>query len=65
MKNKPKCTLCSETLVLEKKVGIHVQAAWFLAGVCTNCSAAFPVAIGEGGLVRPPTPLYVDGKRTV
>ncbi|HMB91872.1 MAG TPA: hypothetical protein VKP65_13550 [Rhodothermales bacterium] len=66
MKNKPPCPLCSQALVLEQNV--TTQAAnpgWILAWVCTNCSAAFPVATGKGGLMRSPTPLYVDGKRTV
>ena len=66
MKNEPHCPLCSEALVLERNVQTQTaNPGWILAWVCTNCSAAFPVATGKGGVVRSPTPLYVDGKRTV
>jgi hypothetical protein len=32
-----------------------------LAWVCSECSAAFPIAVGKAGLIKKPGPLYGDG----
>lgn len=65
--NPPRCSLCEGDLVREK--GVTIQAggsnvlAYTLAWVCKDCSAAFPIAIGEGGVLRTAKPLYERGRR--
>ncbi len=65
----PTCVLCSGRLVEETQVTIQAGGSgvlcYTMAWVCTNCSAAFPIAIGSGGVIRKPRPLYEGGKRTV
>jgi hypothetical protein len=62
---KPTCMLCSGALVCLEKV--HVTRSdgalsdYYLAWVCTMCSAAFPIAVQPkffGGA----KPLFVDGR---
>ena len=53
-------------MVREKKVEISVTngpQTFVLAWVCTQCSAAFPIAIGSGGIIREAKPLYERGVR--
>ena len=65
----PVCSLCSQKLVLEQDVPIQLTGPaplfYALSWVCTNCSAAFPIAIGTGGVIRRPEPLYENGVRMV
>ena len=67
VRNEPCCGLCSGRLALERDVvvcpGSYGPVLYTLAWVCTNCSAAFPIAIGKGGVIRPPEALYQNGRR--
>ncbi len=60
----PVCPLCSNRL--ERQEGVKIQAGgsnvltYTLAWVCTNCSAAFPIAVGKGGVFRKARPLHED-----
>jgi|GEM_PF-2685636 len=61
-----RCTLCQGRLVQETKVQLAVVNSPIrvaLAWVCTQCSAAFPIAIGSGGIIRDAKPLYERGVR--
>jgi hypothetical protein len=52
-----------------REEGVSIQAggsnvlAYTLAWVCTNCSAAIPMAVGRGGVLRRAQPLYENGTR--
>jgi hypothetical protein len=56
---------------MEKREDVKIQAggsnvlSYTLAWVCTNCSAAFPIAVGKGGVIRKAQPLYEDREPTV
>jgi hypothetical protein len=64
MATEPKCSLCTGQLVREREVAVgHDQAELSLAWVCTQCSAAFPIAVRQS-IMRSFDPLYADGKRT-
>jgi len=66
MANEPRCSLCQGRLIREKKVPvsvIHSPITYPLAWVCTDCSAAFPIALGSGGIIRKAKPLYEHGRR--
>ncbi len=66
MPQQPHCSLCSGELVREQKVEISVSPypqCFTLAWVCRDCSAAFPIALGEGGIIRTAKPLYEHGRR--
>ena len=65
MPQQPHCSLCSGELVREKNVEISVmpRQRYALAWVCRDCSAAFPIALGEGGIIRTAKPLYEHGQR--
>jgi len=62
MRKKPTCPLCSGRLERHEEVPIEVGGTdgvtLTLAWVCTGCSAAFPIAIGEFGLFKKAQPLY-------
>ena len=47
---------------LDRHTGSDILV-YTLAWVCRQCSTAFPIAIGKGGVLRKPKPLYEDGKR--
>lgn len=67
MEKVPKCPLCSCSMEQERNVRIQAGGSnvlsYTLAWVCVNCSAAFPVAVGSGGILRSAKPLYKDGQR--
>jgi len=66
MANEPRCSLCLGRLVREKKVDVsftRTAITYPLAWVCTDCSAAFPIALGSGGIIREAKPLYEHGQR--
>ena len=64
MRKEQHCSLCQGKLVREEDVVIQVNAlSYTLAWVCTECSAAFPIATGKGGIIRRASPLYEDGKK--
>lgn len=60
----PTCALCRGKLECLKDVRVErgeVVADYYLAWVCTMCSAAYPIAVHKkfiGGAV----PLYTDGR---
>jgi len=59
----PTCSLCGGRLSLEQNVRTSFEG-YFLAWVCTQCSAAFPIAVGKRGFLgRNPQPLYAWGER--
>lgn len=66
MRKNPTCSLCSGRLERHEEVMIQVGGSsgltYTLAWVCTDCSAAFPIAVGKGGLLRKAQPLYKDSK---
>jgi hypothetical protein len=62
-KREPTCPLCGGRMEREKNIAIQVNVYFALAWVCTHCSAAYPIALGKGGLVRAAEPLYDRGKR--
>jgi hypothetical protein len=63
-KREPTCPLCAGSMEREKSVFVGPNVQHFtLAWVCTHCSAAFPIAVGKGGLVRKAQPLYDRGNR--
>jgi hypothetical protein len=68
MQEQPSCPLCRGDLVREQGVDIKVSGpgmlSYELAWVCERCSAAFPIAIGKGGIIRKARSLYEDGSRT-
>jgi hypothetical protein len=68
MRKRPVCPLCSSRLERHEEVVIEVAASdgltFSLAWVCTDCSAAFPIAVGKGGLIRKARPLYQDSETT-
>ena len=61
-----KCPLCAGELKYNRNVTIWPGGAgrlqYPLAWVCVDCSVAYPIAIGSGGIVRKPRPLYEDGE---
>jgi hypothetical protein len=64
---RPTCPLCSGEMERHEEVviafatdGMSFDFAW----VCTECSAAFPIAIAKSGLFKKPQPLYKDSKPT-
>lgn len=61
----PRCSLCSGELTKETNVDLMPGAlVWALAWVCTDCSAAFPIALGQtAARNRTAKPLYEDGKK--
>ena len=64
MSSEPRCCLCSGQLAKEK--GVVVAVGWVTytqAWVCTQCSAAFPIAVWPKGIISGVEPLYADGKR--
>lgn len=67
MRKQPRCSLCDGDLVREKDVTIQAGGSnilsYTLAWVCTECSAAFAIATGRGGVLREARPLYEDGTR--
>lgn len=66
MANDPRCSLCQGRLVRETKVEvsvIHSPITYPLAWVCSDCSTAFPIALGAGGIIREAKPLYEHGRR--
>lgn len=64
MKKEPVCSLCSGRLERQDDVKIQTGGSNVLsytrAWVCTNCAAAFPIAIGQGGLLRKARSLHED-----
>jgi hypothetical protein len=59
----PTCPLCGGVLAVEKYVYISYER-FSLAWVCTQCSAAFPIALGKWGFLgQNPQPLYAWGER--
>ncbi len=65
MPSEPRCSLCSGELVKEKSVVIALGGvfAYTQAWVCTHCSAAFPIAVGQKTFASEFEPLYADGNR--
>ena len=67
MSSEPRCCLCSGHLVKEKGVivplGVLGAVTYTQAWVCTQCSAAFPIAVWPKGVISGVAPLYADGKR--
>jgi hypothetical protein len=65
MQKEPICTLCGGQLVRESNVSVTPGLSLFfsLAWVCTQCSVAFPIAVGVRHFRIPCEPLYQDGKR--
>lgn len=67
LQDQPMCCLCQGPLRRQKKVpvqpGGRIAIYYALAWVCTNCSAAFPIALGKGGIVRNAEPMFEEGKR--
>jgi hypothetical protein len=65
MQKEPICALRGGRLVREGNVpvtpGVSLNSS--LAWVCTQCSVAFPIAIGVRHYRVPCEPLYQDGKR--
>ena len=58
------CSLCNGELSREENVCVStVQLVYSLAWVCTDCSAAFPIAISSFGMFKKPKPMYEDGKK--
>jgi len=58
--------LCRGELVREANVEVSVTPHpqhYALAWVCRDCSTAFPIALGEGGVIRTAKPLYEHGRR--
>lgn len=61
-----KCPLCQGQLVTEEPVSIGTSAGDLIrrAWVCTQCSAAFPIAVHHSGLFGGKwQPLYENGTR--
>jgi hypothetical protein len=60
----PVCPLCSGRLERQRDVTIQAGGsnvlAYTAAWVCADCSAAFPIAVGRGGVSRGARPLYVE-----
>ena len=66
MSSEPRCSLCSGQLAKEKNVLVVAGlASYTQAWVCTQCSAAFPIAVGHKTALSLFEPLYTDGKRLV
>jgi hypothetical protein len=65
MQREPTCGLCGGRLVRESNVSVAPGLPLYfdLAWVCTQCSAAYPVAVGRRRFRVPSEPLYQDGKR--
>jgi hypothetical protein len=65
MQREPACSLCGGRLVRESNVSVAPAFSLFfsLAWVCTQCSAAYPIAVGVRHFRVPSEPLYRDGKR--
>ena len=65
MQREPACSLCGGRLVRESNVPVspglplYVSLDW----VCTQCSAAYPVAVGRRHFRVPCEPLDTDGQR--
>jgi hypothetical protein len=67
MRKSPTCPLCSGRLERHEEVviefasdGLTLNFAW----VCTDCSAAFPIAVHKDGVFRKARPLYEDSEPT-
>ena len=66
MSSEPRCSLCSGQLVKETGVVVAVSLlSYAQAWVCTQCSAAFPIAVAHKSVLGQFEPLYTDGKRLV
>jgi hypothetical protein len=65
MEREPTCSLCGGRLARESKVAVAPGLPlWFdLAWVCTQCSTAYPIAVGRRQIVGTSDPLYEEGKR--
>jgi len=65
MQREPACSLCGGRLVRESNVSVAPALPLFfsLAWVCTQCSAASPMALGKRNFRVPSEPLYQGGKR--
>ena len=68
MKREPTCALCQGPMAREKQVVVQAGGSnvlvYTLAWVCRECSTAFPIATGRGGVFREAEPLYRGGQRT-
>lgn len=63
----PTCPLCSGHLERHREVVIEFATegtTYDLAWVCTECSAAFPIAVHKLGVFKRPQPLYEGLKPT-
>lgn len=63
MKKNPTCPLCSGRLERHEEVVVEFAtdgAGYTLAWVCTDCSAAFPIAVVKNGFFKKPQPLYKE-----
>ena len=65
MQREPACSLCGGRVVRESNVPVTpgISLYFSLAWVCTQCSAAYPIAVGRRHFRVPSEPLYADGRR--
>lgn len=63
MGKRPTCPLCTGRMERHEEVVVAFATegtTYDLAWVCTDCSAAFPIAVHKTGLFKKPQPLYVE-----
>ena len=61
MRRSPTCPLCSGRLERHEEVVVEFATdgtTYNYAWVCTECSAAFPIAVIKNGLFKKPQPMY-------
>jgi hypothetical protein len=61
MANLPTCSLCSGRLAKVENVSVGVSLCYKWAWVCTQCSAAFPIALNRTWIGIGNRPMYDDG----
>jgi predicted amidophosphoribosyltransferase len=65
MQKEPACGLCGGRLVRESNVAVNcgLPMSFDLAWVCSQCAAAYPIAVVRRSLFGPRESLYENGKR--